>query len=422
MDGQGAVEGVHLPGLDGEVPAVRVLEATAFGFVGHVAADRLVDQPVELDRADPVRGRRHVPVHKPRGVHGQEEGLLGDPARQPRPQVTGLHPLPHPGQPVAELEGVADVPLPRIRRHPERRGELGHRELRHPRRTLTGDRHPRLAVRTRGEGLGLQDRVHRVHGRPVHRRLEQPGLGLVGDRAAAHAQSRAPRQRCRVSSVRLVMDLLKHRPPTLNAQNPVVERICGKNFRTATTAVDPRTAPRAGCGRNGHRNPRRRATTPIDNRGDHRPPEGPRQARPTYSPPCPRHRVSRLRPPGGLRTSTTGGPLASERAACLRHLHAVRHGRRARRGGRAGRAVLGAADEARRAARPDDRASPTSGRRQPDGPHGHRGRGGAGAVHGASGGAGDGPDARVRPRHPGDRRLLARRPRHRGRGDAGGRG
>ena len=53
VDGQGAVVGVHLPGLDGEVPAVRVFEATGLGFGGHAAADRLVDQPVQLD--GPIR-------------------------------------------------------------------------------------------------------------------------------------------------------------------------------------------------------------------------------------------------------------------------------------------------------------------------------------------------------------------------------
>ena len=131
VDREGAVVGGHLPGLDGEVPAIRPLEATAFGFGGHVPADRLVHQPVELAGSDPVRGRRHVPVHKRRRVLGQEEGLLGDPAAQPRPQVPGLDPPPHPREPVPEFEGVADVPLPRIGRHPQRGGELGHRELRH---------------------------------------------------------------------------------------------------------------------------------------------------------------------------------------------------------------------------------------------------------------------------------------------------
>ena len=70
---------LHLAGLDREVPAVGVFEAAGLGFGGHVAADRLVHQPVQLDGADPVRGRRHVPIHKPRRIHGQQEGLLGDP-------------------------------------------------------------------------------------------------------------------------------------------------------------------------------------------------------------------------------------------------------------------------------------------------------------------------------------------------------
>ena len=215
VDGEGAVVGVHLPGLDGEVAAVRVLEATGLGFVGHVAADRLVDQPVERTGADPVRGRRHVPVHKRRGVLGEEEGLLGDPAGQPRPQVPGLDPPPDPGEAVPELEGVADVPLPRIGRHTERGGELGDRELRHQRRTLTGDRHPGLAVGTRGEGLGLQDRVDGVHRRPVHRRAQQPGLRRGPRSPASHARQPAPRRRCRSRACVSIMGQLKHRPPTV---------------------------------------------------------------------------------------------------------------------------------------------------------------------------------------------------------------
>ena len=101
----------------------------------------------------------------------RSEGLVRDPAGQPRPQITLHHPAPHPRSrwasssacpthrfpasvetPIAagrcrELQGVPDVPRPGIRRHTDGGGELGDRELRHQRSTLTrGDPHPGVAV------------------------------------------------------------------------------------------------------------------------------------------------------------------------------------------------------------------------------------------------------------------------------------
>ncbi len=274
VDGQGAVEGVHLPGLDGEVPAVRAFEAATFGFLGHVAADRLVDQPVELDRvrSGAPSARRAGPQTQPRPWTGG-----GSSRRSAAPATAAdhpsMHPPPHPGQPVPELEGVADVPLPRIRRHPQRRGELGHRELRHPRRTLTRDRHPRLAVRTRGQRLGLQDRVH-ASASPPTAPPPRAGWPRPGRRSARCSRAKAEHRRSGVEVASLRRGHGSTQAPTTDTQGPRTPWLSGsveKNFRTATTAVDGRSAPRAGQRPQRHRNQRRRATTPIDNRGDHPP-------------------------------------------------------------------------------------------------------------------------------------------------------
>ena len=64
-----------------------------FGQVGHVVRDRLLHQPLQLDRSDLVREPRHLPIHKPRRLRGEEEGVVGDPPRLPRHQVTLGHAL-----------------------------------------------------------------------------------------------------------------------------------------------------------------------------------------------------------------------------------------------------------------------------------------------------------------------------------------
>ena len=48
-----------------EGPAVGGGLAAAFGLLGHEPGDRLLDQPVELGQADPVRDRGDVAVHEP---------------------------------------------------------------------------------------------------------------------------------------------------------------------------------------------------------------------------------------------------------------------------------------------------------------------------------------------------------------------
>ena len=106
--------------------------------------------------------------------------------------------------------------------------------------------------------------------------------------------------------------------------------------------------------------------------------------------------------------------IASDRAARLRHLLAPGH-RRPRRRRRRGRgADLRADDEARRAAGPADRGRARLRRADPARPHRDRRRRRSRPVHRPAGRAGDRADARLRPRHPGARRVLARRARGRG--------
>ena len=93
--------------LDGEVPAVGLRQPAFLGEVGHVRRDRLLHQAFELDGADLVRHVSHVPVHERRRLRGQQQGLVGDPARQPRPQVTLDHAAPHPREPVGAARGRA---------------------------------------------------------------------------------------------------------------------------------------------------------------------------------------------------------------------------------------------------------------------------------------------------------------------------
>ncbi|CAA9386216.1 MAG: hypothetical protein AVDCRST_MAG06-1278 [uncultured Nocardioides sp.] len=82
------------------------------------------------------------------------DGGLRDPPCLPRSQLAGLDPAPQPGQPVAQLEGLADEPLGCDCGHPEGGAELGHTELRHQRRTRTGDGLLVLTTARRGEGRG----------------------------------------------------------------------------------------------------------------------------------------------------------------------------------------------------------------------------------------------------------------------------
>ena len=91
--------------------------------VGVEPGDRGIDEPVEGGGGGAVRERGELPVHERGGLAGQVgvDGGLGDPAGLPRSQLAGLDAAPQPRQPVPQLQGLADEPLRRHRRHPQRR-------------------------------------------------------------------------------------------------------------------------------------------------------------------------------------------------------------------------------------------------------------------------------------------------------------
>ncbi len=127
--------------VDVEVAVLRIRGRVDVGEV--VAPDRLGDEPVQLRRTDPTGDGGDLRVDERRGFAGQRgggvDGDLRDRRGPPRRDPSGLDLRPQPREAVAQLEGVADELLRRGRRDPEDRTELGQAELRHQRRTLTGD-------------------------------------------------------------------------------------------------------------------------------------------------------------------------------------------------------------------------------------------------------------------------------------------
>ncbi len=210
---------------------------------------------------DLVRRRSDVRVHERGRLPRQQQGPLGDPAGLPRLQVTADHPPPHPREAVAQLEGLPDIRLPRIGGQAEGGGELGDRELRHQRRTRTGQRHPLVAVPD--QHLRLVDRVGRVHRRPRPRRAcsSRASAASAIARPPARAASTAPAVSSSIASAAISES--KHRPPTLRPRKPLVLQGCGQLsreiLRTATTAVDPST-PQGRKQPGVVRRPKRRAT------------------------------------------------------------------------------------------------------------------------------------------------------------------
>ena len=168
----------------------------ALDLLGHEAADRGVDQPVQLGRPDLVRGRGHLGVDERRGLDAQPDGLPGHHPGLPGRQVTADHPLPQPGQPVAQLQGLPEVALPGLGAHRDADRELRDAELRDPRRTRTGQGEIGVAEPPQPPGLGVLDGLRRMHQRPSDRRLQQLGLGPRPQPAGSPSPQPAPRQRC----------------------------------------------------------------------------------------------------------------------------------------------------------------------------------------------------------------------------------
>ena len=199
--------------VDGEVTTVGGVTAALLGQVGHEPADRLIDQPRELGGLDPVRDRCDVGVDEPGGLDAQgvADGLVGDLPGLPRRQVTRDDPRPQLREPVAQLQGVTEVVLPRLGAHPDRGRELRHAELRHQRRTRTRQRHP-ASPPPRSRNVSASSRVsagwitahctaacsrsasaRSAAARRSTRERQHPGRGVrkLGDRGAGHGSIQA---------------------------------------------------------------------------------------------------------------------------------------------------------------------------------------------------------------------------------------
>ena len=182
--------------VDVEVAVLRIRGRVGVGEV--VALDRLGDEPVQLRRPDPTGDRGDLGVHERRSLarqrRGGVDGGLRDRAGPPCRDPSGVDLRPQPREAVAQLEGVADELLRRGRRDPEDGAELGEAELRHERRTLTGDRLLVLAAR-HGERSGVVDRLRRVQVGPPGCQDQQVGCRAVLGCLAVRARERAGRER-----------------------------------------------------------------------------------------------------------------------------------------------------------------------------------------------------------------------------------
>ena len=177
QDGAGGVDEV---GLDVEPPPVRRAPAPVLGLGGVVAGQGLLDEPADLGpRARPGR-RRERPVDLGGRRHRQAAGLLGHAHRPPHRQPPGHHLLPEPRQPVAQLQGLADVGLAGVGGHAQRCGVLHQRELRDQRSTRAGDRQRAVAERADLVGGPLAVGFDGVLDRPLDGELESLDLEVGG--------------------------------------------------------------------------------------------------------------------------------------------------------------------------------------------------------------------------------------------------
>ena len=178
--------------VDVEVPVLRIRGRVDVGEVE--ALDRLGDEPVQLRGTDLTGDGGDLGVDERRGLDrqggGRVDGDLRDRAGPPRRHPSGVDLRPQPREAVAQLEGVADELLRRGRRDTQDGAELGEAELRHQRRTLTGDRLLVLTTRD-GERRGVVDRLRRVQVGPPRGHDEQVCCSPV---LALRCRSRIERQ------------------------------------------------------------------------------------------------------------------------------------------------------------------------------------------------------------------------------------
>jgi hypothetical protein len=183
VQGVGEVEGAadvdgadvgDLSGVDVEAPAISSGLAAGFGF-GRVEPDPgFLHDAFELGERELRGDRCDVGVHEPGTLERQRQGGFGDLPGLPHRHPAGHDEGPGLGEPVTDLDGLAEVGPPGVGGLADREGELGDAELRDQGCAVAGD--GQLAL-PHGGG---SDRVDRVHRGPVHGPLEHPHLGRVG--------------------------------------------------------------------------------------------------------------------------------------------------------------------------------------------------------------------------------------------------
>ena len=115
--------------VDVELPLLRGSEALLLRLLGVEPDHRFLDEPLHRDRSELVRERRHVGVHERHRVEAERHRRPGGPPSPPRHQVPGEHPGVGLGQPVGQLDGLAEEHRGPVVAHAQRGGELGDAEL-----------------------------------------------------------------------------------------------------------------------------------------------------------------------------------------------------------------------------------------------------------------------------------------------------
>ena len=233
LEGQGVAGGFEVGGAEevgglgvgeGDVPTgLRVL-LPVFVVLGVVGGDRVGDEPVDDDRAAGTTVS-DLFVDPDRGGLGEPVGLAGDPAGLPGRHLQPADSFPEHGEAVAEVEGVGDQLCPGGWGHAQRQRERFGGERRHGRCAVTAERlvgeegrpAERLDAGVGGGGVEVG---------PVRGQLELaergPSFGLFGCGGGfEHTGGVEVADLVLARGPWCSWDQVKHRPPTLEAENPL---------------------------------------------------------------------------------------------------------------------------------------------------------------------------------------------------------
>jgi hypothetical protein len=143
----------------------------------------------------------------------------GRPASPSTRQIPALDPPPQEGEPVAELQRLAEVPLPGLGGQADRGGELGDRVLRDRRSPVAGELEVGLAAALEDERGRFVEGVRGMSQHPLHREDQQVGRCSVGGKATGSGGSQetggrvrpVPRLLCAPSSCSYWYEIRVHR-------------------------------------------------------------------------------------------------------------------------------------------------------------------------------------------------------------------